>query len=41
MSKVNLNNKTRDEKLDHRRKKKDIKEMLAIEEKKRLDMIND
>lgn len=40
MSKVTFANKTREEKLEHRRKKKEIKESLVVEEKKRVEQIN-
>jgi len=36
MCKISLSNKTREEKLEYRKKKKELKEKLGLEEKKRL-----
>jgi len=40
MCKISLSNKTREEKLEYRKKKKELKEKLGLEEKKRLEMIS-
>lgn len=39
MCKISLSNKTREEKLEYRKKKKELKEKLGMEEKKRLELI--
>jgi hypothetical protein len=39
LAKLTLTNKTREEKLEYRRRKKELKEKLAAEEKKRLELI--
>ena len=36
---MSISNKTREEKLDYRRKKKELKEKLGAEEKNRMEMI--
>ena len=40
LCKVSISNKTRDEKLEYRRKKKELKEKLGAEEKKRMELIS-
>ena len=40
MCKISLSNKTREEKLEYRRKKKELKEKLGVEEKKRLEQLS-
>ena len=40
LCKVSISNKTREEKLEYRRKKKELKERLGAEEKKRMELIS-
>lgn len=36
---MSISNKSREEKLEYRRKKKELKEKLGVEERKRLELI--
>jgi hypothetical protein len=40
MCKISLSSKSREEKLEYRKKKKELKERLTMEEKKRLELIS-